>query len=222
MSAVPVDFDGDGTDKYAASILCGEGPEAGGRMVVGFRRVNDVFQSIGRIVGTQDGIQTMELMRPKGNAIEVLVSAEYSDGAQRFVPSQWRTYALRGSGFRQVAGQVTFPANPPAIRLTVQPRQVVLRKTGDVRTGTVQFAVTNVGNLATPVVGVHIALPESFPSAGADWSGCAVEIPGVYVCRLPGLKAGETLDRSMEVLAPVQPASALSTQESVPLNLLYP
>jgi hypothetical protein len=73
-----------------------------------------------------------------------------------------------------------------------------------------------------------------FRPAGSDWSGCAIEIPGVYVCRLPGLRAGGTLDWSMQVLAPLESASAaelgvvairipeydLSTQESVTLAIL--
>lgn len=208
ITTVPVDFDGDGTEDLAVYVTCGEGPESGGRMVVGYRQAHGGLQLIGRIVGVQDGFAMMEHMRRKGNAIEVLVSREYSDSGQQSVPSQWRTYALRGSGFRQVGGPVAFPADPPAVHLAVEPRQVVLRVAGAVRTGSLTFTVTNSGGAPAPSVLARLQLPESFQPAGPNWTDCRVESPGAFLCHLGSLAAGASRDVSYDLLAPLEPPTS--------------
>lgn len=237
MSVVPVDFDGDGTDEYAVFLLCGEGPESGGRMIVGYRREGRGFVPLGRIVGTQDGFQMMDYMRRKGNRIEILVSAEYTDGGQLGVDHQWRTYAWRGTRFRQVAGPTSFPQNPPAVRLTVDVRQVVLRPVGQVRTGSLQLMIANVSTAATPAVRVTLELPHVLKPAGTSWDGCVITTPGTFSCPLPGIAAGGSLQASYDLLTPREVmaeeawVSAFSdsldvfdeTQDNrVPINFLYP
>jgi hypothetical protein len=207
MSVVPVDFAGNGTNDYAVYLICGEGSGSGGKMVVGYRRTSRGFESLGRIVGTQDGFQMMEHMRRKGNGIEVLLSREFiAEGLQKDIPSQWRTYVLRGNGFQQVGSPVTFTPQPPAIRLTIQARPVVLRRVGTGRTGSVQVTVANSGTEAAVSLDVRLVLPESLQPAGLNWSGCAAAETGTYVCRIATLAAGATVELSYDVLAPDAPS----------------
>lgn len=204
LSVVPVDFDGDGKNEYAAAMMCGEGPEAGGRMVVGYRRGGSTLEPIGRIVGTQDGFAMMDHMRRKGNAIEILVSRQYSDGGQQGVPSEWRTYELRGGRFHQVGAAI----RPGSVRLSVETRQSVLRPVdgaGDgvrdgVRAGAIQFTVRNAGTATAPLVTVQLQLPAYVQPAGSGWDGCAGGADSV-ICHLTDLGAGRTADMTLEVLA---------------------
>lgn len=237
MAVVPVDFDGDKTDEYAVFLLCGEGAESGGQMIVGYRRDGRAFVPLGRIVGTQDGFQMMDHMRRKGNRIEILVSEEYTDGGQLDVDHQWRTYAWTGTRFRQVAGPTSFPENPPTVRLTVDVRQVVLRPVGQVRTGSLQLTIANVSTAATPAVRVTLELPHVLQPAGTSWDGCVITTPGTFSCPLPGIAAGGSMQASYELLAPREVmaeeawVSAFSdsldvfdeTQDNrMPINFLYP
>jgi hypothetical protein len=231
MMVVPVDFDRDGTDEYAVYVMCGEGPESGGRMVVGYRKA---LEPIGRIVGTQDGFAMMDYMHRKGNGVEVLVSREYSDGGQQSASSEWRTYELSGKAFHQVGNA----ARPTSVRLSVEPRQIVMRAVGGVRTGTVQFTVRNAGAATAPLVGIELELPPSFQPAGSGWTGCTTGSPGHFSCAVKNLAGGGSVDLSLDVLGPnsatesgpaqvtVSSQSAEvfdeSAAEPVPLNLLFP
>ncbi len=238
MTVVPVDFDGDGTDEYAVYLLCGEGPEAGGRMIAGYRRAGRGFALIGRITGTPDGIQLMDLMRRKGNGIEILVSAEYTDSGQRYVPSQWRTYGLRNGRIRQISGPTSFPADPPFVDPTVDVPQVVLRTRGSARTGSLTVTVHNKGTLAAALVALYLRLPPTFQPTGSHWSGCTSSEPGAYRCTLTKLAPGSSTDVTLDLLAPLTPppvgeytvgATSVapdvfdkSTGGSAPLSLLFP
>lgn len=233
LSVVAVDFDADGTDDYAAYLSCGEGPEAAGRMIVGYRRTNGTLQPIGRIVGTQDGFQMMDFMRRKGNRIEILVSRNYSDGGMD-AGSEWRTFELRNGRFRQVGPAV----KRAVIRLSVEAKQVVLRPAGDVRTGTVQFTVRNTSQATAPRLSLSLQLPESFQTAGSSWNGCTSGAPGAIRCPLPDIAGGHAIDVSYDVLGPLKPPAAgpessisvlteavevydESVSSEVPLNILY-
>jgi hypothetical protein len=202
MGVVPVDFDRDGTDEYAVYLMCGEGPEAGGRMVVGYRRTTTGFVPLGRIVGTQDGIEMMDTMRRNGNGIEILVSRYYTDSGQSGVPSQWRTYALSGKHFRQIAGPTSFPANPQPHRLKTAARQVVLRLAGNARTGPLQLTITNSGTIPASALRLRLSLPPSVQPTGSRWTGCVSAAPGSIECPLPDLAAGASLDVTYDLLGP--------------------
>jgi hypothetical protein len=205
LTVTPVDFDGDGTDDYAVSVMCGEGPEAGGRMIVGYRRSGQALTPIGRIIGTQDGIQMMDPVRRKGNGIEVLTNREYSDGGPD-ERSTWRTYGLRDGRFRQISGPVAFRPSP--VPLAVEVRQLVMRSAGTGRTGTLRATVRNEGTAVAADLRVRLSLPESFQPAGPGWTGCAVENPGHFVCPLTDLPGGASVGVSFPLLGPAQPAYA--------------
>lgn len=204
-AVTPVDFDGDGTDEYAVFVGCGEGPEAGGRMIVGYRRSGSSLRLIGRIVGTQDGIQMMDPMRRRGNGIEVLTNRNYTDGGPD-AASQWRTYGLRDGRFRAIGAPVAY--RPIEVHLRVEVRQLVMRTAGPSRTGTLHVTVRNDSKAVAPSLQLRLTLPASFQPAGSGWTGCAVEEAGHFVCPLPDVPPGSAADVSFELLGPAAPAYA--------------
>jgi hypothetical protein len=237
MAVLQVDLDRDGTNEYAVHLMCGEGPESGGRMLVGYRRSGSGFTLIGRIVGTQDSVKIMEIMRRRNDAVEVLVVAEYSDDGS-IALSQWRTYALRDNRFRQIAGPTAFPSNPPYVRFTVQAGQIVMRTVGSVRTGSLKVTILNSGPAAAPSMLLSLAVPPAYRATGSGWAGCVAGAPQAISCPLPSLAAGGRLEATYDLLGPLDPPPSgdymvsvqvttlevfdRSTASTAPLTLLFP
>jgi hypothetical protein len=202
MNVLPVDFDGDGIDEYAVYLMCGEGPESGGRQVVGFRRTTKGFVPMGRIIGTQDGMQMMELMEIRGRRVAILVSNQYSDGGTQRAPSQWRVYAWTGTRFRHVDGPTSFPANPPSVRLAVARAELTLAPVTDAVAGTLPITVTNKGNLATGTAQIFLRLPPELLPTGDKWTGCTHDQESYFTCPIGPIPAGGTQTVRLDLLAP--------------------
>jgi hypothetical protein len=175
LSYVAVDVDRDGVEDYVAHLMCGEGPEAGGSQIVAFRRDGGELRPIGRILGTQDGFGMMDYLEARGGGrVAILVAEEYTDGGEESVPNQWRTYAWRKGGFRQVDGPTTFPAKPPAAQLSVVPSTLAFRPAGSGFTGRMTVTVRNDGDVDVPRLQILLILPGQVRPAGGDWAGCTV------------------------------------------------
>ena len=176
MSYVPSDVDDDGVGDYVAYILCGEGPESPGWQVVAFRRSGNELVPIGRVIGSQDGLAMMSgLKAESGGRIAVNVSNQYTDSGEQYVPHQWRTFGWQGGRFRQVAGPTSFPANPPAARLSVDPADLVFRwAQGGRYVGEMSVRVGNAGDAAVANAVLTFFLPAEVKPAGDAWSGCTM------------------------------------------------
>ncbi|GIE89922.1 hypothetical protein [Actinoplanes regularis] len=196
-SYIVVDVDQDGTEDYVAHMTCGEGPEAGGSQVVAFRLDGKELRPIGRIVGTQDGFGMMDYLEVRdGGRVAVLVAKEYTDGGEDSVPNQWRTYAWRQGKFQQVDGPTTFPAKPPAARLSIVPSTLAFRPAGKGFSGQMTVTVRNDGDIDVARLEFKLILPGQVQPAGGDWAGCTVPAESdpdddatVLVCAVAGPRA---------------------------------
>ncbi|SCF08115.1 hypothetical protein [Micromonospora mirobrigensis] len=211
LSYVATDVDLDGAEDYVAHLMCGEGPESGGSQIVAFRRTGRTFVPIGRVVGTRDGLAMMDHLEARGDGrVAVLVSKEYTDGGQNSVPNQWRTYAWRDGRFRQVAGPTTFPARPPAARLSVVASALPFRPVGNGFTGRLTVTVSNEGDVDVARLQILLVLPAQLRPAGAGWQGCAVRPSSdqtALVCTLPGPRARSRISVPFTFAADDRPVS---------------
>jgi len=211
LSYVAADVDHDGAEDYVAHLMCGEGPEAGGRQIVAFRRDGQELEPIGRVVGTQDGFAMMDHLEARdGGRVAVLVSREYTDGGQNTVPNQWRTYAWQDGRFRQVDGPTTFPARPPVALLSVVPSALSFQRQGDGLTGRLTVTVRNDGAVDVARLELLLILPGQVRPAGGDWGGCATR-PGsdqtALVCTVPGPRARSRISVPFTFVAAGKPVS---------------
>ncbi len=176
MSVVTSDVDRDGVEDYVAEILCGEGPESPGWQVVAFRRSGDTLVPIGRVIGSQDGFAMMSgLKAVTKDRIAVNVSNQYTDSGEQYVPHQWRTYAWQAGRFSQVDGPTSFPANPPAARLSVDPAELYFRPAQDGRyVGDLTVTARNSGDAAVANAVLTFFLPFEVRPAGGAWSDCTM------------------------------------------------
>ena len=176
LSLVVSDVDGDGRDDYVAFLMCGEGPESPGWQVVAFRRTADHLAPIGRVVGSQDGFAMMSGLQAKPDGrIAANVAELYTDSGEQYVPHQWRTYAWQGGRFRQVEGPTSFPAQPPAARLSVDRADLVLRPApGGGLFGEMTVTVRNTGDGSVPNAFLMFMLPPEIGPAGVGWAGCTM------------------------------------------------
>lgn len=209
LSYVTVDVDHDGAEDYVAHLTCGEGPEAGGRQIVAFRRSGQELELIGRVVGTQDGLAMMDYLEARdGGRIAVLVSKEYSDGGQNTVPNQWRVYAWQNGRFRQVDGPTTFPPHPPTALLSVAPSILSFRPQDNGFTGQMTVTVRNDGIVDVAQLEILLVLPKQVQPAGEDWDGCTVRASSdqtTLVCGVPGPRAQSHTSRRFTFVAADKP-----------------
>jgi hypothetical protein len=214
VSYVAVDVDQDGTEDYVAHLECGEGPEAGGRQVVAFRRDGGELRPIGRIVGTQDGIDMMDYLEARdGGQVAILVAKEYTDTGEETVPNQWRTYAWRQGKFRQVDGPTKFPAKPPKALLSMVPSTLAFRPVKNGFTGQMTLTVRNDGDVDVARLEVLLVLPAQVRPAGGDWAGCTVrsdDDPGedqALVCAVAGPRARSRVTMPFTFVATDKPVA---------------
>jgi hypothetical protein len=224
MSYVATDVDRDGHDDYVAFVLCGEGPESPGWQVVAYRKSGRELAPIGRVVGSRDGFAMMSGLRAEaGGRVAVNVAEQYSDAGEQYVPHQWRTFAWQGGRFRQVDGPTSFPAQPPAARLSVDPADLALRGTpGGGLMGELTVTVHNTGDAAVTQAALTFILPAEIRPAGDGWTGCTMTRAEVVVidCLLGALPAGSARAVTVAVVAPGQPRLVGSTEAGryVPSN----
>jgi len=209
LSYVASDVDRDGSEDYVAFLMCGEGPESPGWQVVAFRRLGGELVPIGRVVGSRDGFAMMSGLeaRPNGR-IAANVAALYTDSGEQYVPHQWRVYAWQAGRFRQVEGPTSFPAQPPAARLSVDPADLVLRPASAGRlVGELTVTVHNTGDGAVPHALLTFLLPTEIGPAGDGWAGCtmtAAEMVRID-CALGPLAARSTRTLTVDVIAVGRP-----------------
>jgi hypothetical protein len=173
-SYVATDVDRDGTEDYAAILRCGEGPEAPGWQVVAFRRSDGALTPVARVIGSQDGLAMLSGIEAReGGRIAVYLGREYVDSGAQFTPHQWRTYAFEGGQFQQVDGPTSFPADPPAARLAIDPADLVFQAAqGGVSAGELAVTVRNTGEAGIGGATLTIILPKEVRPAGSAWAGC--------------------------------------------------
>jgi hypothetical protein len=226
MSYVEADVDHDGVEDYVAQLMCGEGPEAGGSQIVAFRRSGQELEPIGRIVGTQDGLAMMDYLQVRdGGQVAVLVSKQYTDGGQNTVPNQWRTYAWQDGRFRQVGGPRTFPAHPPASRLSVASSALSLRPAGNGFTGQLTVTVRNDGVVDVARLEILLILPGQVRPAGQGWEGCAARTEEdetapsgdetALVCTVPGPLARSQISIPFTFVAVDKPVVTLDDPDDL-------
>jgi len=179
QSYVATDIDRDGSEDFVALLRCGEGPEAPGWQVAAFRRSGAELKPMGRVVGSQDGLAMVSGVEARdGGRVAVNLGREYVDIGAQFTPHQWRTYGLDGGQFRQVDGPTSFPADPPAARLSVDPAELVLRPVaGGVYAGELTVTVRNSGDADVAGLDLALILPDTVVTAGAGWDGCTRSDP---------------------------------------------
>jgi hypothetical protein len=209
LSSVTTDVDGDGTADYIAHLSCGEGPESPAQQIVAFRRSGTRLEPIARVIGTQDGLAMMDTVEARGGGqIAVQVAAEYTDSGERFVPNQWRVYALQGGQFRQVAGPTSFPADPPAAALSITSSPLTFTRAAGGYVGDLTVTVANTGALDVAHAQLDLLVPIQVRPAGDGWTGCAVvRDVDVLVLRCPvaDLTAGSTRQIHFRFVATTAP-----------------
>ncbi|GAA4474976.1 hypothetical protein [Phytohabitans houttuyneae] len=209
LSYVTADVDRDGTEDYVAYLMCGEGPESGGRQIVAFRRSGQELAPIGRVVGTQDGFAMMDYFEARdGGRIAVLVSEEYTDIGQNAVPNQWRTYAFQDGRFRQVEGPTTFPAQPPSAQLSVETSTLAFQRQGGALTGQLTVTVRNTGAIDVARVEILFILPSQVQPSGDDWRDCTARPSPDHtalVCTVPGPRAQSRVSVPFTFVATAKP-----------------
>jgi hypothetical protein len=174
QSYVAADVDRDGSEDYAAILRCGEGPEAPGWQVVAFRRSGGELTPLGRVIGSQDGLAMLSGIEAReGGRIAVNLGREYVDYGDQFTPHQWRVYSFADGRFSQVDGPTTFPANPPAARLSVDAADLAFHTAqGGVVTAELAVTVRNTGDADIGGAKLTIVLPTAVRAAGSAWTGC--------------------------------------------------
>ncbi len=213
MAVVTSDVDRDGVEDYVAEILCGEGPESPGWQAVAFRRSGDTLFPIGRVIGSQDGFAMMSgLKAVTKDRIAVNVSNQYTDSGEQYVPHQWRTYAWQAGRFSQVDGPTSFPANPPAARLSVDPADLYFRPAQDGRyVGDLTVTARNSGDAAVANAVLTFFLPFEVRPAGGAWSDCtmlALTTSSTSIridCPLGGLAAETSRSMTVQLVAVDRP-----------------
>jgi hypothetical protein len=216
MSYVAADVDRDGHGDHVAFFMCGEGPESPGWQVVAYRKAAPGLAPIGRVVGSRDGFAMMSGLRAEADGrIAVNVAERYSDSGEQYVPHQWRTFAWQGGRFRQVDGPTSFPTNPPAARLSVDPADLALRSVSGGLVGDLTVTAHNTGDVAVTQVSLMIILPIEVRPADGGWTGCTMTSAEVTLidCPLGPLPAGSSRVFTATVIATGQPRLVGSTEQ---------
>ncbi|MGW5671121.1 hypothetical protein [Micromonospora sp. NPDC003776] len=191
------DLDGDGATETVALVACRTG-EAQAKQLVAFDRdAAGRIVTIGRVVGTQQGMEDITgfSVTSDGKVRAQVADTQPCCGSPGWsAQQQSRTYAWTGDAFTQTAGPMSFGTDPRLTDLTLKAGDLVLGPpdASGKRTGSVTVTVTNKGPVDVPGLGFSNLFTVGAP-AGGDLSRCGTgSMQGENVCVLDGLRVGRS------------------------------
>jgi hypothetical protein len=217
IKTVVADVNRDGAPDVVANLECTRRGQPG-YQVVAITGVDGGgrLRTLGRIAATgEDGVAAIyDLAVEPDGSVRVNVG-DRPAGSSEGALTQWREYKWAGESFVPTGGAADFPADPPAVALSVSGDFEVVTD-DDRRRLDVRLTAANTGSAGSAPLLVWMAVPNRVRPAGGGWGGCLVDpsesAEGYVVlqCRRPALAPGATWTASYQLIIEPGPAAAFN------------